>query len=144
MTITKLAHYAIRTADLEASRRFYCDILGFREGFRPTFKFPGHWLYIGDDEKDFGVVHLIGIDRDAPEGLVEYLGDKDEESLSGSGAVDHIAFLASDLKTMRVRFDREGIAYRERTVPNLGLHQVFLDDPSGMTVELNFPADEAR
>ncbi len=144
MTITKLAHYAIRTADLEASRRFYCDILGFREGFRPTFKFPGHWLYIGDDEKDFGVVHLIGIDRDAPEGLVEYLGDKDEESLSGSGAVDHIAFLASDLKTMRVTFDREGIAYRERTVPNLGLHQVFLEDPSGMTVELNFPADEAR
>lgn len=144
MTITKLAHYAIRTADLEASRRFYCDILGFREGFRPTFKFPGHWLYIGGDEKDFGVVHLIGIDRDSPEGLVEYLGGKDEESLRGSGAVDHIAFLASDLKTMRVTFDREGIAYRERTVPNLGLHQVFLEDPSGMTVELNFPASEAR
>lgn len=144
MTITKLAHYAIRTTDLEASRRFYCDILGFREGFRPAFKFPGHWLYLGGDEKEFGVVHLIGIDRDAPEGLVEYLGNKDEESLRGSGAVDHIAFLASDLRAMRVTFDREGIAFRERTVPDLGLHQVFLEDPSGMTVELNFPAHEAR
>ncbi|MFZ9740235.1 MAG: glyoxalase, partial [Prochlorotrichaceae cyanobacterium] len=30
-----------------------------------------------------------------------------------------------------------------RTVPDLGLHQVFLEDPSGVTIELNFPAAEA-
>jgi hypothetical protein len=27
-------------------------------------------------------------------------------------------------------------------VPDLHLHQVFLEDPSGVTIELNFPAHE--
>jgi hypothetical protein len=31
----------------------------------------------------------------------------------------------------------------ERTVPSLGLRQVFLTDPSGVTIELNYPAAEA-
>ena len=30
----------------------------------------------------------------------------------------------------------------ERTVPVLGLHQVFIKDPNGVTIELNFPASE--
>jgi hypothetical protein len=29
-------------------------------------------------------------------------------------------------------------------VPDLGLHQVFLEDPSQVTIELNFPAAEAQ
>jgi len=39
-------------------------------------------------------------------------------------------------------FKAEGIAWRDRTVPSLGLHQVFIEDPSGVTIELNFPASE--
>jgi hypothetical protein len=35
-----------------------------------------------------------------------------------------------------------GIAPRERTVPSLGLHQLFLDDPNGIVIELNYPAAE--
>jgi len=27
-------------------------------------------------------------------------------------------------------------------VPSLGLHQVFVEDPSGVTIELNYPAQE--
>lgn len=143
MPISNLAHYSVRTTDLEASRRFYTRALGFKEGFRPAFRFPGVWLYRGGDEADFGVVHLIGVDRNASGGLVEYLGYKDESSLHGSAAVDHLAFLATDLRVMRATLRGEGYDFRERTVPDLGLHQVFLEDPSGVTIELNFPAAEA-
>jgi catechol 2,3-dioxygenase-like lactoylglutathione lyase family enzyme len=144
MPINKLAHFSVRTPDLPASKRFYTEVLGFHDGFRPPFKFPGIWLYRGGDEADFGVVHLIGIDKDDPSGLKDYLGDKAAESLRGSGAVDHLAFLATDLTGMHARLQQAGLEYRERTVPSLGLHQVFFEDPSGVTIELNFPAAEAQ
>lgn len=144
MPIRKLAHYSVRTTDLEASRLFYTRVLGFKEGFRPPFDFPGIWLYRGGDEAEFGVVHIIGIDPNDRQGLVDYLGDKDESSLRGSAAVDHLAFLATDLEGMRETLAREHLEHRERTVPDLGLHQMFLEDPSGITIELNFPAAEAQ
>lgn len=143
MPLSKLAHFSVRTTDLDASRRFYSGILGFKEGFRPPFKFPGAWMYLGGDEAEYGVVHLIGIDRNDPQGLIEYLGDKDASSLHGSAAVDHLAFLATDLKGMVEKLNNAGLEYRERTVPSLGLHQVFIEEPSGITIELNFPAEEA-
>lgn len=144
MPIAKLAHYSVRTTDLTASRRFYSHVLGFEEGYRPAFDFPGVWLYRPGDGADFGVVHIIGVDRNDPEGLRRYLGDKSESALHGSAAVDHLAFIATDLKAMRKTLVDELVEFRERTVPDLGLHQVFLEDPSGVTIELNFPAVEAQ
>jgi hypothetical protein len=35
------------------------------------------------------------------------------------------------------------VRYFERAVPVIGLHQVFIKDPNGITIELNFPAHEA-
>ena len=141
MPVSKLAHYSIRTTDLEKSCRFYEQILGFTRGYRPPFDFPGAWLYKGGDEADFGTVHIIGVDPANPDGLVAYLGDKALPS-SGTGTVDHIAFLATGVQEMWKTLQTEGIAYRDRTVPGLGLHQVFIEDPSGVTIELNFPVEE--
>ena len=143
MAIKRLDHYSVRTLDLNASLRFYTDIMGFKPGFRPPFDFPGHWLY---NEEPYptsnGVVHLIGIDADNPEGLRKYLGDRDIDSMEGGGAVDHMAFLASDVADMRARLEQKGLAWRERDVPSLSLLQLFLEDPSGITIELNYPAAE--
>jgi catechol 2,3-dioxygenase-like lactoylglutathione lyase family enzyme len=141
MPISRLAHYSIRTFDLEASCAFYERVLGFRRGYRPPFDFPGAWLYKGDDEADYGTVHIIGVDPDNPDGLVAYLGDK-ELPMTGTGTVDHIAFLATGVEAMWNTLRSENIAWRDRTVPSLGLHQVFIEDPSGVTIELNFPAAE--
>ena len=143
MPIRKLGHYSVRTTRLDASRRFYIDVLGLCEGFRPAFRFPGAWLYQGDDSADYGVVHLIGVDPYDRRGLVDYLGDRDDASLSGTGALDHLAFLATDWRSLRGRLLSAGLEFRERTVPDLGLHQVFFQDPSGLTIEMNFPAHEA-
>ena len=115
--------------------------MGFTMGFRPPFKFPGLWLYNGGSYPDtFGVVHIIGMDLNDLDGLKEYLGDRDMGSLEGTGSVDHMAFRATDLAQMRSRLQEHKITYRERTVPWLGLHQVFFEDPSFVTIELNYPA----
>lgn len=143
MPVGKLDHYSIRTPEVEASRRFYTEVMGFTVGFRPPFKFPGIWLYNGAQYPETtGVVHIIGIDPNDPQGLKDYLGDREVTSLQGTGTVDHMAFVATGLADMRARLQNHGIAFRERTVPALGIHQVFFEDPSGVTLELNYPAAE--
>lgn len=138
-----LNHFSIRTLDLEATRAFYERVLGLTVGPRPPFPFPGLWMYSGDHGSVANaVVHIIGMDPNDPEGLKGYLGDRDVSSLRGSGAVDHVAFFADGLAGMLRRLKGLGVPVRERTVPAIGLHQLFLDDPNGVVVELNYPAAE--
>ena len=100
-------------------------------------------MYNGDDS-DWAnaVLHLIAIDKNDPNGLKQYLGERDPESLKGSGAIDHVAFFATGLEEKIQLLKRLGAKYRERTVPVLKLHQIFLDDPNGIVIELNYPASE--
>ena len=54
--ITGLNHYNIRT-DLTTMNRlgkFYIDIVGLKDGYRPPYESKGYWLYSG--KKD--VLHL--------------------------------------------------------------------------------------
>ncbi len=137
-------HFSIRTTDLDATRHFYADVLGLTDGPRPPFPFPGAWMYRGDHgDVANAVVHIIGLDREQPGGLAGYLGDRNESTLRGTGSIDHIAFFADGLVEMLDRLRARGVACRQRTVPNIGLHQVFLDDPNGVVIELNYPAAEA-
>jgi len=138
MAIVRPSHYSIRTTDLDKSQRFYTEVLQLRVGFRPPFNFPGVWLYPGRDESEFGVVHLIGVDPGSREGLRAYFGERPVEDLQGSGSVDHIAFLATDWPGMRQRCEALGVSYHAQLVSSLGLLQVFLVDPSGVTIELNY------
>ena len=137
-----LNHFSIRTTDLDATRVFYEAVLGLTVGPRPPFPFPGLWLYNGDHSTTVNaMVHVIGIDKNDPQGLSQYLGDRDASSLQGTGAVDHIALMATGLEKMLIHLKTLGVPCRERTVPSLGLHQLFLDDPCGLVIELNYPAD---
>ena len=139
-----LNHFSIRTTDLDASRRFYADVLGLTVGPRPAFPFPGLWMYRGDHgDVANAVVHIIGTAREEQDGLDGYLGERDETKLQGTGTIDHVAFFAEGLATMLDHLRTSGVAFRQRTVPSIGLHQVFLDDPNGCVIELNYPAGEA-
>ena len=138
-----LNHFSIRTTDIDASRVFYEKVLGLTVGPRPDFPFPGLWMYNGDHAHVANaMVHIIGIDKNNPNGLKQYLGDMDEAKLHGSGAVDHIALMTTGLAGMLTHLKQLGVPCRERTVPSIGLHQVFVDDPSGIVIELNYPAVE--
>ncbi len=44
MPICGLYHVAIKTNDLAATVRFYCNVIGLTEAARPDFGYPGAWL----------------------------------------------------------------------------------------------------
>ena len=56
--------------------------------------------------------------------------------------MDHIALFATGLAGMLRHLRDLSVPCRERTVPQIGLHQLFLDDPNGVVIELNYPAQE--
>jgi catechol 2,3-dioxygenase-like lactoylglutathione lyase family enzyme len=151
MDIKRVDHYSIRTRDLERSQRFYTEVIGLKAGPRPPFDFPGYWLYSGEPPADltnaarnYGLVHLMGWNPDKPGTLDAYVGARPDAKLeSGTGSLDHVAFAATGREAMLERCRRQNIEYIERAVPMLGLHQVFIKDPDGVTLELNFPASEA-
>jgi len=137
-----LNHFTIRTTDLDASRHFYADVLGLTVGPRPDFPFPGLWMYRGDHaDVANAVVHIIHLDGADTARLQDYLGEASAQ-INNTGAVDHIAFFADGLAGMLAHFAQHSVKFDERTVPSIGLHQLFLHDPSGIKIELNYPAAE--
>jgi catechol 2,3-dioxygenase-like lactoylglutathione lyase family enzyme len=124
--VTGLDHVNIRTADIAATKRLFVEVLGLTEGWRPPFPFPGAWLYAG--EKD--VVHLVEIERAA--------GDSQGSSL------DHFAFDISDYEATLRKVAATGLSYRESLTPGTSVKQIFVRDPNGVTVELNWKGPSPR
>ncbi len=131
MPLGVLQHYTIEPSDLEATKNFYCDALGLENGDRPPLGFPGYWLYSGG----VPTVHLLG-PRTPREGIVVRGTGK---KFDNTGRFDHIAFAATDIDGVRKRLQDRNIEFREQTVPRTGAKQIFLYDPDGVGVELNFP-----
>ena len=135
MAIERIDHYAIRTDNLEPTREFYRDVIGFKDGPRPDFGFPGHWLYLDD----VPVVHLIYYDHEADGSTFDgIMGRRDKFADDGTGSIDHVAFRATDFEGMRARFKSLKVKMKENYIPDFDLNQIFIDDPNGVTVELNF------
>jgi len=125
-----LNHFTVRTSDVESYKNFYTTILGLTNGPRPAFAFPGAWLYRGSHEDTSNaVVHIIGLDAASA---------SEEHCMQTNSPLDHIAFSATGLEEMLQHLQQHAVPYAERTVPNLGLHQVFLHDPLNIKIELNY------
>lgn len=135
MPLTDLNHFLVLTKDIETSRRFYIEALGMRDAPRPWAPFPGAWLAIGSQV----CLHLAQANDDPA--MLHHFGRSPGETLHGSGAVDHIAFNAGDLQEFEQRLTQQSIPYRRRSIPKSGLEQIFVTDPDGVTIELNFPTD---
>ncbi len=120
MTLQALDHFTVMCADLERSRAFYSEALGLVDGARPDIPIPGAWMYLGARP----VVHLMA-------------GPADSEARA-TGAFDHLAFEASDFAAVRSKLQSLDLEFQESDLPDFRLRQIFVHDPDGVKIELNF------
>jgi len=129
MPLHALNHFTICPVDLEKTKDFYANALGLEVGYRPPLNFPGYWLY----SAGIATVHLIGPRQGE---------DASKRKVAKTGRFDHVAFACSGLKQMKARLKKANITYEERVLPRDRQTQLFIIDPDGIAVELNFPAHE--
>ena len=108
---------------IEEVKDFYCQVLDLEPGFRPEFSSPGFWLYAADQP----IVHLsISEDTLVPE--------------SGS-YLDHVAFQTEGLEAVAAKLASLKISMRRNYIPELDMTQIFIQDPAGNGIEINFPGE---
>jgi catechol 2,3-dioxygenase-like lactoylglutathione lyase family enzyme len=122
MRVGALDHYNVSTRKLKETVQFYEEILGFVNGPRPQFNFPGAWLY----SAGHAVLHLNDISQTA------------RQQRPDSGVIDHIAFSSRGFEAIKHHLTGKGVPYRMNQVPNSTRWQIFLRDPNNVEIELNF------
>ena len=135
MGLRFLEHVLILTHDPEGTRDWFCNNLGFTNGFHPEFGFPVYWLYIGEQD----VLHI---------GKARHSAHQDTYSAAGalgSGRIDHLCLNCDGLAEFIERLSKNGIEFSERKAHNSNLYQLFMREPiNGIKVELNFAWHEAE
>ncbi len=101
-------------------KEFYCDVLGLTEGDRPAFSRRGFWLY----SEGSAVIHLI-------ESSSHFPSEK-------QGYLDHVAFNQTGLADFLQSLEHRAVSYKTSYISSLELTQVFLYDPAGVKLEINF------
>ena len=148
MPLQRLEHYLVLSDDIHRTRDFYRDVLGMMEGFRPELDFPGYWLYLGDTP----CIHIAEWRSYAV--WTKKVGIPVSTRAASTGAVDHIAFNGTGFAEVRARLVERGLAFSENSLEddrqdggsaaNAGairghrLMQIFLRDPNGVPIEINF------
>ena len=126
INVKSFDHVTLICADLEATRRFYVDVLGMNEAPRPAFKFPGLWFQTGGIQ-----IHAT---QESVEAGKAGWGDRGN-SIASRG--HHIAFAVDDvslaLELVQAHSIRIASPLQQR--PD-GFKQLYLYDPDGHVVEL--------
>ncbi|MCZ6605525.1 MAG: VOC family protein [Alphaproteobacteria bacterium] len=124
MPVQDIIHVAIKTMDLDATNKFYTEVLGMEIGPRPPMDIPGSWLNFDGTQ-----IHVLA-------GEKAFADEKDTRF--GTGTVDHIAVQATSYDEMKESALRYGCDIRENDIETAGLWQLFVKDPNGVVVEMNF------
>jgi catechol 2,3-dioxygenase-like lactoylglutathione lyase family enzyme len=139
MPLSHIEHFLVQTTDMVNTRDWYVRVLGMRVGPNPDFKFPVCWLYLGDKD----IVHITEGGAQVSENRRKYVG-QESQATHGTGVLDHIAFRATGLHQMLERLRAEKVEFKQRQVSDQGLYQLFMLDPNGIKIELNFANAEAE
>jgi catechol 2,3-dioxygenase-like lactoylglutathione lyase family enzyme len=140
MPISHIEHFLVASDDIDATRDWYARVLGMKSGPHPDYGFPLHLM----NADDFDSVVTGPSAKQAGEIQKKYLGRTSQDAGSGTGAVDHIAFRATGLREMLEHLKRERVAFSQRRANGQALFQLFLYDPNGIKIELNYAAQEAE
>jgi hypothetical protein len=73
-----------------------------------------------------------------PNSELYYLGSPKNAAKDNSGVIDHVAFLATDPDRFVKHLKELKVDCRPRNFPESQLYQLFIKDPDGLTIELNF------
>lgn len=125
---TRLQHCGLIVSDLERSRRFYAEALGFEEVPRPSnFTFAGAWFRFGDTE-----IHLL-----AEADTTGRAGAPDPGPSAAFGLASHIAFEVEDRDAACACLEEHAVPLVGGPMPRGdGVTQVFFHDPDGYVLEL--------
>ena len=134
MIVSSLDHWSIASKRLEDSRKFYEDILGLEAGFRPKLKSTGYWMYAGDK----AIIHLVKDESEDLDGTPLPEGQGTREDMEDSGIDNHIAFTIEDADEVLNLLKDRNIGYWDRDLSDRGLYQIFIKDPNGVILELNY------
>lgn len=105
---------------LELEKKFFCEVLGLKEGDRPSFPSKGYWLYSDNN----AVVHLT-------ESEAHFRNEK-------QGCFDHVAFQTANLKKFIDSLESKDIDYSSVYLTEIDMTQVFINSPSKTKIEINF------
>ena len=119
-------HVTLVVANVEDSRKFYVDQLGFEDAPRPAFSFPGAWFKIGQT-----MIHVTESDE-----LSGKAGWGDRE-VARTSRGHHFACRTSDFDQAIRAVEKHGIeiASGPQTRPD-GAKQVYIYDPDRHLVEI--------
>ena len=120
MKVTGFTHVSVHAHDLDESVSFYTELFGMEEIPAPGFPFPVRWLRVGDLQ-----LHLFQSDDPAPQG--HHFGIE----------VDDFEATYEKVQEMGVQ-EESGYFSHVYELPD-GAVQLYLRDPAGNMVEVNWP-----
>lgn len=139
-----LHHVGITVKDLDASIRFYHDVLGLQFSNEPSPWFDGPELGPAVGVPGAGLRQVSLILGDSIFELLEYKSPPSETSkplLSNNIGASHVAFLVDDINAKKAELESKGIEFYSdvNTVDEgvlAGWRWVYFEDPDGYPLEL--------
>lgn len=129
MQVNCLSHVNIIVDDIDAAAAFYCDLLSLvrTDAPPPISRSQAAWLVASDGN---AIIHLNSPDLDRPHNRKFDAGP--------TGALHHVALNCRGYNVLVSRLTKQGIPFETHDFPTIDLRQIFMHDPQGVLLELNF------